>query len=450
MKPRVPDWLQRLLEGPAAIFGGGVSGRAAAGLIEALGGAAVIFDRAAQEPECRHFGTAEAARFGLVVVSPGFAPSHEWARTARAQGCEVLSELDLGALAWPGEIVAVTGTNGKTTLTEYLVHALRSIGRDARAVGNVGRAFCDAWKTPAASGSVAVCEVSSFQAEQLRFFEAGASLWTNFAEDHLERHPTLEAYFHAKWRLVEHTRGREVYFGPSVRAHAREFGFELPADHEVDFAALPEEPRLAGTVFEGLPQRENYLLARALWLSFGYGEEALLEAASTFAPGAHRRSRVAELEGVTYWNDSKATNFHATEAALAGFSAPPIWIGGGRSKGGDVHSFATRIAPRVRSAFLIGETGPEMARCLRDLGVPVAHCASLHDAVRGARAAAVAGDHILLSPGFSSFDMFNGYDERGREFEAIVAGLARDLPGHPTSNPSKPINRPARQGLCLL
>ncbi|MGH8020983.1 MAG: UDP-N-acetylmuramoyl-L-alanine--D-glutamate ligase [Opitutaceae bacterium] len=450
MKPRVPDWLQRLFERPVAILGAGVSGRAAAGLIEALGGRATIFDREARDASSTHFGAEEAAQFGLVVVSPGFAPSHAWVQTARTHGCEVMSELDLGALAWPGEIIAVTGTNGKTTLTEFLVHALRSIGRDTRAVGNVGHAFSDAWKTPAEAGSIAVCEVSSFQAEQLRFFEAGASLWTNFAEDHLERHPTLKAYFRAKYRLVEHTRGREVYFGPSVRAHAHAFGFELPMDHGVDFVAQENEPRLEGTAFARQPQRENFLLARALWSSLGFEEEALLEAASSFALGPHRLARVRELEGVTYWNDSKATNFHAVEAALAGFSGPVIWVGGGRSKGGDLHSFATRIAPRMRSAFLIGETGAEMTRCLRDLGVPVVHCASLREAVSGARAAATAGEHVLLSPGFASFDMFNGYDDRGRKFEAIVAALTQAPPELPTSNLPNPANRPVHRGLCLL
>jgi UDP-N-acetylmuramoylalanine--D-glutamate ligase len=164
----------------------------------------------------------------------------------------------------------------------------------------------------------------------------------------------------------------------------------------------------------------------------------------------HRLARVRQLDGVTYWNDSKATNFHATEAALAGFSEPVIWIGGGRSKGGDIVSFVARIAPRVRNAFLIGETGAELARRLRELGVPVTSCASLHDAVCRAQATAIAGDHVLLSPGFSSFDMFNGYGDRGRRFEEIVADFTHAPSRLSASNQSQPSNRPAHPGLCLL
>jgi len=450
MKPSVPDWLSRHLGRPVAILGGGVSGRAAAGLVAALGGRAVIYDRTYERSEFMSFGTEEAARHDLVVVSPGFAPSHAWVQAAHTSGCEVLGELDLGALAWPGGIIAVTGTNGKTTLTEFLAHALRSIGRDARAVGNVGEAFSDTWRTPGSKESIAVCEVSSFQAEQLRHFEAAASLWSNFAEDHLERHPRLEGYFRAKYRLIEHTRGREVFFGPSVRSYACELGFDLPAGRDVNFEPQPVESRLADTVFARPPQRENFLLARAMWLGLGFDEDALIKSAATFELGPHRMARVREVGGVTFWNDSKATNFHATEAALAGFSGPVLWIGGGRSKGGDIHSFAPRIAPRLRRAFLIGETGAEMARCLQGLGPSAVHVVSLRDAVHGAYAAAMNGDHVLLSPGFASFDMFNGYDDRGRQFEAIVADLAPAPPELSTSHKPKPVNRPSSPGLCLL
>jgi UDP-N-acetylmuramoylalanine--D-glutamate ligase len=146
-----------LLRRPTAIFGAGVSGRGASGLIAALGGECVIYDRASDRPQLCEFGAAQAAGHGLVVLSPGFPPSHSWVQTARSAGCEVLGELDFAALAWPGEIIAITGTNGKTTLTA--ADARPPHGPHARAVGNVGTAFCDACARP----GIAVCEVSSFE-----------------------------------------------------------------------------------------------------------------------------------------------------------------------------------------------------------------------------------------------------------------------------------------------
>ena len=427
MKPRAPDWLMHLLQRPTAILGGGVSGRAAAGLVSALGGTAVVYDRAAELSQHREFGAAQAAGHGLVVLSPGFAPTHAWVQVSRAAGCEILGELDLAALAWPGEIIAITGTNGKTTLTELLSHALRHVGRDARAVGNVGLAFCDAWRTPASATSVAVCEVSSFQAETLRFLEASATLWSNIAEDHLERHGTMDAYFRAKYTLVQRTRDRAVFFGPSVLTAARETGCELPVERCVLFEGVSVDPRIEATVFGRAPQRENYLLLRALWNHLGLAEEKLVEAVLSFRLGDHRLARVGEIRGAGYWNDSKGTNFHAVEAALGGFERPVLWIGGGRAKGGDIGAFVERIATRIRHAFVIGETRHILAEHFRRLAVPVEVCDSLRDAVTHARDAAVAGDHVLLSPGFASFDMFKGYDDRGRQFEAIVADLAREV-----------------------
>src|SRR5690606_30377756 len=169
--------------------------------------------------------------------------------------------------------------------------------------------------------------------------------------------------------------------------------------------------------------RENFLLARAWWRRRGGSDDTLVAAAQSFAVGPHRLARAGEVRGVTFWNDSKATNFHATEAALASFDQPVLWIGGGRSKGGDVAAFVTRLAPRVRHAWLIGETRPNLAGALRDQAVPFTLCESLRAAVHAAFASASAGDHIVLSPGFASFDMFNGYDDRGRQFEAIVTEL---------------------------
>jgi UDP-N-acetylmuramoylalanine--D-glutamate ligase len=157
-------------------------------------------------------------------------------------------------------------------------------------------------------------------------------------------------------------------------------------------------------------------------------EETLFAAARSFQLGRHRLARVGEHDGVGYWNDSKATNFHAVEAALARFAAPVVLIAGGKAKGGDLAGFVHRIAPRVKHAVLIGETSAELAFQCAAFRVAHTSCATLAEAVRRAAELAEAGDHVLLSPGFASFDMFGGYAERGEQFEQLVREFSRSLP----------------------
>lgn len=416
----VPDFLQARLLQPVAIFGGGVSGEGVRALLHALGAIGMIYDAKTTD-----FTAAAAAKHELVVFSPGFAPEHPWLKLADAAGLLCLGELDFGALFWRGRVVAITGTNGKTTLTEFLTHALRSVGQPAEAAGNIGRPLS---RLAAETGGgapevIAVCEASSFQTETLQHFHADATLWTNFAEDHLERHPGLEAYFSAKWNLVTRTAAGGLFAGPAVLRYARKFGRTLPNDAVVATEAAPADARLAGTVFADYPQRENFLLAAAWWQAGGRALPALYAAAKSFRLGRHRLARVGEHDGVTFWNDSKATNFHAVEAALGGFTQPVVLIAGGKAKGGDLAGFVKRIGPRVKHACLIGETQPALAAFCVAERVPHTVCASLADAVHTAAAQAASGDAVLLSPGFASFDMFRNYEDRGDQFEKLVREL---------------------------
>ena len=268
-----------------------------------------------------------------------------------------------------------------------------------------------------------MCEVSSFQAEMLRHFRADAVIWTNFAEDHLERHGSLQSYFEAKWRLFERAVGGEVFAGSSVQRAAEKYGQSLPETAVIDTEDPAGDVLLRGTVFEDQPQRENFLLAAAWWRAAGLREATLYAAAQSFAIGPHRLSCVIEQDGVTWWNDSKATNFHATEAALSRFGAPVILIAGGRSKGGDVAGFVERIAPRVKQVLLIGETRNILATFFGAAAVPHRVCTDLVEAVHAAASLAQTGDQVLLSPGFSSLDTFSGYAERGHQFESLVKSL---------------------------
>lgn len=413
--------LQPLLEHPVAVLGAGVSGRAATALLRSLGAEVALYDE--KSPVVQAFAE-NAHRHRLVVFSPGFPPEHPWFTGARAAGCTCLSELDLAALCWRGRLWAVTGTNGKSTTVELLAAALRGLGREATATGNVGHAFSQLVLDTHHPAAFAVVEISSFQAETLAHLRPEALVWTNFAEDHLDRHGTLERYFAAKWHLVERGDGCLFVTDTGVAAHAARHGHELPPETViVDTSADPGDPLLEGTIFAAPPQSANYLLARALWRHSGLPEAALAAAAVGLPPRPHRLVVCGRARGVTFWNDSKGTNFHAVLGALAAVPGRPLWIGGGRGKGGDLRGFARDLAPRIRKAFLIGETGNELAAHLEAFGTPIHLSQTLGDAVEDAAEAAVAGDHILFSPGFASFDQFRNYEHRGEQFERLVRSL---------------------------
>lgn len=429
MALRIPEILYPLLGYPVAVLGGGVSGRAVLGLLEKIEATGVLFDEK-QAGARSNFTATDAAAHRLVIFSPGFAPDHRWLMTARSCGCLCLGELDFAALFWRGTVLAITGTNGKTTLTEFLTHALRQVKREAYATGNVGHSFSQlvAEQSGGVFDDVAVCEVSSFQSETFVHFRADATIWTNFAEDHLERHAGLRGYFDAKWRLLDRTVGGVVLVSSSVQKYASGLGRQLPMDACVQTDDQPADVLLSGTIFEHYPQRENFILAAAWWRHAGLPETTLYAAAQSFKLGRHRLASVGQLKGVTFWNDSKATNFHAVEAALAGFGAPALVIFGGRAKGGDIAAFVGRVAPRVKHAFLIGETKHTLAEACAARQVAHTVCATLEYAVQKAAAQAVEGDHVLLSPGFASFDMFKSYEDRGDQFEKLVGALGAKLP----------------------
>jgi UDP-N-acetylmuramoylalanine--D-glutamate ligase len=344
---------------------------------------------------------------------------------ARRAGLQCLTELDFGALLWTGPAIAITGTNGKTTLTEFLSFAFKRAGIDALACGNVGLPFTSLSSTQSNVSFLAVVEVSSFQAEDLRHFSPEAVLWTNFDEDHLDRHGDLESYFRAKYKLIERMMpGGILVVGESVVASATAFGIEIPENTIVakrtdETIAVP-----AGSIFEAWPQRENWAIAVNYWRARGLADRYLEEAARLFRASPHRLRKVAEAQGIEFWNDSKGTNFHAVQAALNQFKIPVRWIGGGKWKGGNLQAFAARIAPQIEGAYLIGETSAELHQHFTVLGKPSRCFPSLQDAVVAAAKDAHAPTAILLSPGFSSFDQFRGYAERGLVFERAATALA--------------------------
>lgn len=422
----LPVAIASLLKRPVAILGNGVSGKGVAALLRSHDIAHDIYDRNGDDPVHPNFTEKDARRHDLVVYSPGFPLKHPWLELARRANCTLLGELDFASLFWDGGIVAITGTNGKTTLTEFLTRALKRYGVDAVSAGNIGYPLSRIFELSTTSRTLAVCEVSSFQSERLHHFHPGALLWTNFAEDHLDRYPTMHAYFEAKWNLVERLSRPCLIVGKSVAEWAKRLGYTLPSFTRV--VDVESEPGLEGTLFESPPQRENYLLAKSYWAAEGLPLAALEDAARSFVAGKHRLTRVAQIGQVSFWNDSKATNFHATLSAVTTFREPILWIGGGKSKGGDIREFARQLAPSIREAFLIGETAEALKGYFEEFGCPAMTCRNVDEAVYSAFQRVDGPSVILLSPGFASMDMFTNYAERGIAFERAVLSLKKSSP----------------------
>lgn len=345
----------------------------------------------------------------LVVKSPGVPGGRPLVRGARERGIPVWSEVELGyrLLAPAGtRFVGVTGTNGKTTTAELLGAIFRAAGRDVAVAGNVG--------TPLASVRAAawvVCELSSFQLEDVHELACDVAVLLNLEPDHLDRHGTFDAYRAAKLRIFERARAAVV---------PQQFRLDnsYPSITVTRFTAddpLPAEPLLRGA-----HNRENAAAATAAARAAGIRDAAIAEALRTFPGVPHRLEVVGERDGVRYVNDSKATNVAAARRALAAYADERVHlILGGSLKGESFAPLADAIGPGVRSIHLIGEAAADLARSVdgHDDGTlerAVAHAASL----------ARSGDVVLLSPACASFDQFDDFEHRGEAFRRLVGPAA--------------------------
>jgi UDP-N-acetylmuramoylalanine--D-glutamate ligase len=346
-----------------------------------------------------------------VLVKSGGVPNEApLVAAALERGIRVWSDAELGSRLLPNPLLGVTGTNGKTTTSALLGAVL-----GAPVAGNIGLALC------ALDGEVApeewiVCELSSFQLEHVETLRPRVSVLLNLEPDHLDRHGTFDAYRVAKLRIFENQRPEDVAVVP------RGFG-PVPGDAEVvEFHAddpLPAEPRLRGR-----HNRENAAAAAAAARAAGAGEDAIADALRTFPGVPHRLEVVAQVDGVTYVNDSKATNVAAARPALAAYASEPVHLVlGGSLKGEDFSPLAAAIGPNVRRAYLIGEAAPQLAEALSAADVPHELRGDLEGAVRAAASAAHPGEVVLLSPACASFDQFRDFEERGDAFRRLVGGL---------------------------
>ena len=360
------------------------------------------------------------------MPTPGLPESHDVFASADGLGVPVVSELDLAAVWDERSILAVTGTNGKTTTVELAVAALEQGGRRAVAAGNTDIPLVTAIDDPTID--TFVVEASSFRLARASRFRPAVAVWLNFAPDHLDVHRDLDSYEAAKAHLFELgaagtlvANADDAVVMRNLPAGARVVTFGADADWRVEDAAL-RGPRgsfaSVDDLWRSLPHDiANTLAVAAAVGALGVEPEAVARAAASFSALAHRVSPVGQLDGQTWFDDSKATTPHATLAALTGFDEV-VLVAGGRNKGIDLAELATGVA-HVRAVVAIGDAACEVAAAFSGQ-VPVAKAGSMEAAVDAARDFSAGEVPVLLSPGCASFDWYGSYGERGDDFARIV------------------------------
>jgi UDP-N-acetylmuramoylalanine--D-glutamate ligase len=413
------DW-EKLMASPVAVLGAGVSGRGVCALLHRLGWKFRVYDEAGIQ-----LSPAKLRSSSLVVVSPGFRPDHPWLLLARQMKIRVLGELDFASCFTASPITAITGTNGKTTVATLLHHALGKLGHITSTAGNIGLPLSQFVADQVDLNSRILLEVSSFQSRNISYLTPDRGIWTNFAEDHLDYHGTMEDYFVSKLSLLQRCKG-EIFVGKSVLAWANRFSLTLPDSVQVISPSRQTGHSFDNEHFLGShPQRENYALALAYGGSLGIPEEEFFLACQDYKAEPHRLAKIHQIDEISFWNDSKATNFDAVIAACKSMRDPIFWIGGGQSKGVMMDEFSRELSQYISKAFVLGDVGEEMTAKINAFGTPASQCFSLKEAVESAFNEANGRVSILLSPGFSSFDQFRNFEERGETFNRCVQELKK-------------------------
>ena len=431
-----------------AVLGAGLSGSAAALLLASEGAQVTVLDSAGENNllkstldnlrahgvrvVCESEADRDSSVYDWMVLSPGIDPISPLARNFSSRGIETISELELGWRSCEIPIIAVTGTNGKTTTTELLAQMLNACGQRTIPCGNIGKPLSEVAREKQPLDVLTV-EVSSFQLEAIRKFRPSISLWLNFAPDHLDRYRSVAEYRAAKLRIFENQTEQDVAVVnaaealPAIRPSRITFSaYSNHADFRLSDGAIVYESqpvlRLADTKLPGLHNIENLMATLAVGVARGLSFAKMAPAIRDYEPRPHRCEFVRELDGVEYVNDSKATNLDAVEKALAAQTKPVVLIAGGKDKGFTFDPLRSLVKDTVKSAVLIGEMAESIRRSW-DGAVKSEIATSLADAVESARSLASAGDVVLFSPGTSSFDMFKSYADRGDQFRKLVQTL---------------------------
>jgi UDP-N-acetylmuramoylalanine--D-glutamate ligase len=414
-RPVLPD-------GPWLVVGLARSGLAAGRALAALGhevvgvdsGTPALPDDVGFPVACGVDGLAQLAGAGAVVKSPGVPPRAPVIAAARAAGVPVLGEVELAWRLVDAPVVAVTGTNGKTTVTEWLGHAFRAAGAPVAVVGNVGTAYTSLIAQPPTPGTTVVLECSSYQLEDTLAFRPDVGILLNLESDHLDWHGSVDAYRAAKLDgMFSRQRAADVAVLP--RAFAAQAGGDATRVLLED-VALPAAPALPGA--------HNVVNARAVVAACrarGLTEDAIARSLQGFTGVEHRLREVAVVDGVRYIDDSKATNVASALTALAAIDAPlQLILGGDDAKQEDFAPLRRPVAERTVGVHLVGAAAGRLQAALgtgTDRG-------DLPAAVAAAHAAARPGDVVLLSPACASFGQYRNFEERGRHFQTLVGQLS--------------------------
>ncbi|MFQ5586886.1 MAG: UDP-N-acetylmuramoyl-L-alanine--D-glutamate ligase [Thermodesulfobacteriota bacterium] len=379
----------------------------------------------------------------LIVVSPGVPYGLSLLREAREAGIETMSEIELAGRFIDVPIVAVTGTNGKTTTATLLGEVFNAAGREVFVGGNIGVPLIE-YLLSGRRAETIVVEVSSFQLEGIGGFRPRVALLLNVTDDHLDRYPSIEEYCTAKFRIFENQKSDDVAVvngdDPMIMSRMAEITertrvvpFSLTGssteglfyrDGEIVYAGEEGEERYPteGFKLKGRHNLENVMAAIGAARQCGISREVIIETVERFGGLPHRMEAVRNIGGVTYYNDSKGTNVGALLKSLEGLEGPVILIAGGRDKGGDYSLLENTVREKLKLLILLGEAKEKIGSALGGV-IETVGADSLEEAVRLASSRCAAGDTVLLSPGCSSFDMFKNFEERGEQFKRLVHRL---------------------------
>ncbi len=430
-----------------AVLGGGASGIAAARLALAGGALVSVFDSAEAsslasarsdleklgiELHCGTRAMEVPADIDLIVISPGIDRAVPLAQAFLKTGAPMVGEIEFAFQRDERSVVAITGTNGKTTSTGLLTHLLNAAGQRAVAAGNYGKPYSEVVMEPD-RWDVVVLELSSFQLEEIDTFRPDVAVWLNFAPDHMDRYRTLDDYRRAKMRIFENQRAEDVAIvnamevPQGIRAKQVCFSaFDGKADYTYEAGGVYYHDQwlvdIGSTKLHGRHNVENVMAAMAAARALDVPFEVMGEPLGQYGPPPHRYEKVGDFNGVTYINDSKATNLHALASSLRGQGRKILLIAGGKDKGLDYSGISSLVADKVDGVVAIGEMANAIVSAWRSR-VPCRKAASLEEAVNFAGQMASKGQLVLFSPGTSSFDMFNSYVERGERFKEIVSQI---------------------------
>jgi len=432
-----------------AVLGAGLSGSAAALLLRSESAQVTVLDSAEEKNLlkstidnlraqsvrviCGAAADVDSSTYHMAVLSPGIDPASRLVHNFSSRGIDIIGELELGwRFCEKIPVIAVTGTNGKTTTTELLAQMLNACGQRTIACGNIGKPLSEVAREKQPYDVLTV-EVSSFQLETIRTFHPSISLWLNFAPDHLDRYRSVSEYRAAKLRIFENQTNADVAVVnaiekiPNIRSRTITFSaYANGGDFRLSEGAILYRDesvlRLADTKLRGLHNIENLMATLAVGTARGLSFGEMVPPLSAYEPRPHRCEFVREVNGVTYVNDSKATNLDAVDKALRAQTKPVILIAGGKDKGFSFDPLRSLVKEKVRSTILIGEMAESIRRSWAG-AVESEIASSLADAVERAHASAKPGEMVLFSPGTSSFDMFKSYADRGDQFRALVRAL---------------------------